>query len=120
VLKRDRAHAAAIPLYIHAVEASPDPKRAERYADTLAQLAPRAGHLVHMPSHIYFVICRYKDSLATNLAAVNADEAYIAARDPSGVYPLDYYPHNCTSRWCPHRWEAMARSSSNPRGSSGH
>jgi tetratricopeptide (TPR) repeat protein len=94
VLRKDPEHAAAIHLFIHSVEASHNPQRAEVYADRLAQLAPNAGHLVHMPSHIYFVIGRYKDSLATNLAAVKADEAYIALRRPQGVYPLGYYPHN--------------------------
>jgi len=94
VLEKHPEHAAAIHLYIHAVEASANPRRAERYADRLAALAPNAGHLVHMPAHIYFVIGRYKDSLATNLKAVKADEAYIAAEKPAGVYPLGYYPHN--------------------------
>ncbi len=94
VLKKDPEHAGAIHLYIHAVEASDNPKRAERYADKLAQLAPGAGHLVHMPSHIYFVIGRYKDSLAANVKAVKVDEAYIAAQKPAGVYPLGYYTHN--------------------------
>jgi tetratricopeptide (TPR) repeat protein len=94
VLKKDPEHAAAIHLYIHAVEASSNPQRAERYADRLAKLAPQSGHLVHMPSHIYFVVGRYKDSLATNRQAVKADEAYIAAQKPAGVYPLGYYPHN--------------------------
>ena len=94
VLAKDPEHAAAIHLYIHAVEASSDPRRAERYADKLAKLAPEAGHLVHMPAHIYFVVGRYKDSLATNLRAVKVDEAYIAAQKPAGVYPLGYYPHN--------------------------
>lgn len=94
VLRRDPHHAGAIHLYIHAVEASDNPKRAERYADRLGQLAPRAGHLVHMPSHIYFVLGRYKDSLAANLKAVKVDEAYLAAHKPAGVYPLGYYPHN--------------------------
>jgi tetratricopeptide (TPR) repeat protein len=94
ILARDPEHAAAIHLYIHAVEASADPKRAEPYADRLAKLAPRAGHLVHMPSHIYFVVGRYADSLATNVKAVAADEAYIAAEKPVGVYPLGYYAHN--------------------------
>ncbi|HYC45233.1 MAG TPA: hypothetical protein VED01_07065 [Burkholderiales bacterium] len=94
VLKADPDHAGAIHLYIHAVEASANPKRAERYADKLAKLAPNAGHLVHMPSHIYLVLGRYKDSLALNRQAVKVDEAYIAARKPSGVYPLGYYPHN--------------------------
>jgi len=94
VLEKDPDHAGAIHLYIHTVEASEDPRRAEPYADRLAKLAPNAGHLVHMPSHIYFVIGRYKDSLATNLEAVKVDEAYIAAEKPAGVYPLGYYPHN--------------------------
>jgi tetratricopeptide (TPR) repeat protein len=94
VLKQDPDHAGAIHLYIHAVEASNNPKRAERYADRLGKLAPAAGHLVHMPSHIYFVVGRYKDSLATNVKAVKADEAYIAAQKPKGVYPLGYYTHN--------------------------
>jgi len=94
ILQRDSNHAAAIHLYIHAVEASDNPRRAERYADKLAKLAPGSGHLVHMPSHIYFGVGRYKDSLATNVAAVKVDETYIAAQKPSGVYPLGYYPHN--------------------------
>jgi tetratricopeptide (TPR) repeat protein len=94
VLERDPNHAGAIHLYIHAVEASDNPKRAEQYADRLAKLTPGAGHLVHMPSHIYFVLGRYKDSLATNVQAVKVDEAYIKTHKPSGVYPLGYYPHN--------------------------
>jgi tetratricopeptide (TPR) repeat protein len=94
VLEKDPDHAAAIHLYVHAVEASDNPRRAERYADRLAKLAPNSGHLVHMPSHIYFVLGRYKDSLAANVAAVKVDEAYIAAQKPAGVYPLGYYPHN--------------------------
>src|SRR6185295_3737745 len=71
-----------------------DPKRAERYADRLAKLAPGAGHLVHMPAHIYFRIGRYKDSLAINRTAVKVDETYIQRYKPEGVYPLAYYPHN--------------------------
>jgi tetratricopeptide (TPR) repeat protein len=94
VLKQHPDHAGAIHLYIHAVEASDNPKRAERYADRLGKLTPGAGHLVHMPSHIYFVLGRYKDSLAANVRAVRVDEAYIASHKPSGVYPLGYYPHN--------------------------
>lgn len=94
VLAKQPDHVGAIHLYIHAVEASADPKRAERYADRLAKLAPGAGHLVHMPAHIYFRIGRYKDSLDTNRAAVKVDEAYIERHKPGGVYPLAYYPHN--------------------------
>jgi tetratricopeptide (TPR) repeat protein len=94
VLEHDPNHAGAIHLYIHAVEASDNPQRAEQHADRLAKLTPNAGHLVHMPSHIYFVLGRYKDSLAANVRAVQVDEAYIQAHKPSGVYPLGYYPHN--------------------------
>ena len=94
VLQRRSDHAGAIHLFIHAVEASANPRRAERHADRLVGLMPGAGHIVHMPSHIYYRVGRYKDSLATNRAAVQVDEAYIAAQKPSGVYPLGYYPHN--------------------------
>ena len=94
VLKKDPSHIGGIHLYIHAVEASADAKRAELYADRLAKLAPNAGHLVHMPAHIYFRLGRYKDSLATNRAAVKVDESYIKRFAPQGVYPLGYYSHN--------------------------
>jgi tetratricopeptide (TPR) repeat protein len=94
VLKKDPNHIGAIHLYIHAVEASADAKRAEAYADKLAKLAPNAGHLVHMPAHIYYRLGRYKDSLATNQVAVKVDEAYIRQFKPEGVYPLGYYSHN--------------------------
>ncbi|HTN27818.1 MAG TPA: hypothetical protein VL180_08540, partial [Burkholderiales bacterium] len=94
VLAKRPDHVGAIHLYIHAVEASNDPKRAERYADRLAKLAPGAGHLVHMPAHIYFRVGRFKDSLAINRTAVKVDEAYIQRYHPQGVYPLAYYPHN--------------------------
>src|SRR5882672_165530 len=94
VLKKDPNHIAAIHLYIHAVEASADAKRAEPFADKLAKLAPNAGHLVHMPAHIYYRLGRYKDSLAINQTAVKVDEAYIKQFAPQGVYPLGYYSHN--------------------------
>ena len=94
ILRKDPSHIGAIHLYIHAVEASADAKRAERYADKLAKLAPNAGHLVHMPAHIYYRLGRYKDSLATNQAAVKVDEDYIKQFAPQGVYPLGYYSHN--------------------------
>ena len=87
-------HPAAIHLYIHMTEASTTPERAEPYADRLANLMPGAGHLVHMPSHTYFRIGRYRDSLAVNISAVKADEAYLAKVDAEGIYPNGYYPHN--------------------------
>ncbi len=94
VLKKRADHPGAIHLYIHAVEASDNPKRAERYADKLGKLTPGAGHLVHMPSHIYYRVGRYKDSLAVNRTAVKVDEAYIDREKISGLYALGYYPHN--------------------------
>jgi tetratricopeptide (TPR) repeat protein len=94
VLARAPAHPGAIHLYIHAVEASDRPERAEPYAERLAALMPGAGHIVHMPGHIYYRVGRYLDALETNKKAVAIDEAYIAAEHPVGVYPVGYYPHN--------------------------
>ena len=94
VLKANPNHPGAIHYYIHTVEASTDPRRAEPYAERLGKLMPGAGHVVHMPSHIYYRVGRYKDSLAANKQAVAVDEAYIADQKPEGVYPLAYYPHN--------------------------
>jgi tetratricopeptide (TPR) repeat protein len=95
VLAKDPNHAGAIHLYIHAVEASDRPERAEAYADRLRGQMPNAGHMVHMPSHIYYRVGRYKDALAVNIDAVAADEAYLKATEaPIGVYRLGYYPHN--------------------------
>jgi tetratricopeptide (TPR) repeat protein len=94
VLARNPDHPAAIHLYIHAVEASSTPERAEPYADRLANLMPGAGHLVHMPSHVYYRVGRYEDSMVLNQQAAAADEAYIAQAKPSGIYPSGYYPHN--------------------------
>ena len=87
-------HPGAIHFYIHAVEASDRPDRAAPGADRLAALIPGAGHIVHMPSHIYYRVGRYLDALAVNKRAVAVDEAYIEAVRPSGAYPLAYYPHN--------------------------
>jgi tetratricopeptide (TPR) repeat protein len=95
VLARNPDHPGAIHLYIHAVEASDRPKRAEPYADRLRGAMPGAGHLVHMPSHIYYRVGRYLDALQDNKAAVKVDEKYLAdANAPMGVYRLGYYPHN--------------------------
>lgn len=94
VLARNPDHAAAIHLYIHIVEASSTPERAEKHADRLGRLMPGAGHIVHMPSHIYTRVGRYIDSVRVNQAAIEADEALIAKLESSGIYPLVYYPHN--------------------------
>ena len=95
VLARNPNHPGAIHFYIHAVEASDRPKRAEPYADRLRGAIPGAGHLVHMPSHIYYRVGRYLDALEDNKAAVKVDEKYLADTNaPMGVYRLGYYPHN--------------------------
>lgn len=99
VLKRNPDHIGAIHYYIHTVEASPEPARAERYADRLAALAPYAGHLVHMASHIYLRVGRYEDAQAINTRAIAADRDYIKKQNVKGIYTVMYYPHNLQMRW---------------------
>lgn len=95
VLKRDPEHIGAMHYYIHAVEASRTPQRAEPYADKLAALAPGSGHLVHMPAHIYIRTGRYHDATLTNFSATTADAAFLAVcGGTNGMYPLGYVPHN--------------------------
>nr|WP_295381209.1 tetratricopeptide repeat protein [Pseudoxanthomonas sp.] len=95
VLARNPRHIGAMHYYLHAIEASSTPQRAERYADALAALAPGSGHLVHMPAHIYIRIGRYHDATLTNFAATTADKDFLAVcRGSNGVYPLGYVPHN--------------------------
>ncbi len=90
----DSTHPGACHLFIHAVEAV-YPERAVACADRLAALMPAAGHLVHMPGHIYIRVGRYEDAIRANEHAVHADETYIRDRNPeAGVYTLGYYPHN--------------------------
>lgn len=94
-LAKNPGHIAAIHFYIHLVEASDKPQRAEIYADRLRGQVPAAGHLTHMPSHIYLRLGRYKDTLAVNKDATASDERYIAANPKvGGPYPAMYYPHN--------------------------
>jgi tetratricopeptide (TPR) repeat protein len=97
VLARNPEHSGAIHYYIHMVEASAAPERALPHAKRLAATMPGAGHLVHMPFHIYYRIGDYKAALAANKAAVMIDEAYIARFAPTGIYPQAYYPHNVHS-----------------------
>ena len=99
VLARSPEHPLAIHLYIHAVEASSQPERAGPHADTLVSLVPGAGHLVHMPSHIYWRVGRYADASKVNVMAASVDEAYIAACNAQGFYPAAYYPHNIHFLW---------------------
>jgi tetratricopeptide (TPR) repeat protein len=94
VIKRDPNHLGAVHYYIHAVEASPSPERALAEANRLAALAPSAGHIVHMPAHVYIRTGDYAAAVRTNEAAARADEAYIRATGAKGIYPGMYYSHN--------------------------
>ena len=98
VLRRNPRHPGATHYYIHAVEAK-DPAKAEQAADTLLKLMPGAGHMVHMPSHIYIRVGRYADASAANEQAILADEDYITQCRAQGIYPLAYYPHNIHFLW---------------------
>ena len=94
VIKKDPNHMGAIHYYIHAVEASKSPERALAAANRLAALAPAAGHLVHMPAHVYIRTGDYGAAVKTNQDAAAADQAYIKASGAQGIYPLMYYSHN--------------------------
>tara|TARA_R110002049_G_scaffold302625_3_gene495834 strand:+ start:3954 stop:5654 length:1701 start_codon:yes stop_codon:yes gene_type:complete len=109
VLERAPTHPLAIHLYIHAVEASSSPGRAEGPADTLANLVPGAGHLVHMPAHIYWRVGRYNDASEANVRAAAVDEAYIAACNAQGFYPAAYYPHNIHFLWAASSMEGRSK-----------
>ncbi len=95
VISNNPNHPQALHLYIHLLEASAAPERAEAAADRLASpLVPAAGHLVHMPGHLYYRIGRFKDAIRVNVDAAKADEAYLATADDRGIYRYGYYPHN--------------------------
>ncbi|WP_437899767.1 tetratricopeptide repeat protein [Sorangium sp. So ce124] len=94
ILRRDPEHVGANHYYIHAVEASRAPERALPSAERLGGLAPGAGHLVHMPSHIFVRVGRYADASNANEQAVLADRRYIRERRPEGIYSMMYFPHN--------------------------
>ncbi len=93
-LRREPNHAGANHLYIHAVEASKNPERALPSAARLEKLAPKAGHLVHMPAHVYIRTGDYAAAAKSNVEAAEADQAYIKATGAQGVYPMMYYSHN--------------------------
>jgi tetratricopeptide (TPR) repeat protein len=99
IIKRAPNHPGALHLYIHAVEATTTPQRAEAAADRLEKLMPGAGHIVHMPSHIYYRVGRYADAAHVNELAANVDEQYIAACRAQGYYPIGYYGHNIHFLW---------------------
>lgn len=99
IIARSPRHPLALHLYIHAVEASSDPGRAETAADTLLTLVPGSGHLVHMPAHTYWRVGRYHDAAEANVRAAAVDEQYIAQCNAQGFYPALYYPHNIHFLW---------------------
>ena len=94
VMRREPDHMGAVHYYIHAVEASNSPERALAGANRLAALAPAAGHIVHMPAHIYIRTGDYEAAMKTNQKAAQADQTYLAASGAQGIYPMMYYSHN--------------------------
>jgi tetratricopeptide (TPR) repeat protein len=98
VLARAPDHPQANHLYIHAVE-EPHPEWAEACADRLDGLCPGAGHLVHMPSHIYIRLGRYGDAVDINEMAAEADNTYVTQCHAQGLYPVAYMPHNHHFIW---------------------
>jgi len=99
IIRRAPNHPGALHLYIHAVEATTTPERAEAAADRLEKLMPGAGHIVHMPSHIYYRVGRFADAVHVNEAAATVDEQYIATCHAQGFYPVGYYGHNIHFVW---------------------
>ena len=99
VVKRNPGHAGACHYYIHAIEASNDAVKALACAERLGTSMPGAGHLVHMPTHIYIRLGKWDVAAERNVHAVHADEQYINERQPTGVYPMAYYPHNYHMMW---------------------
>jgi tetratricopeptide (TPR) repeat protein len=98
VLAKDPDHPGAHHFYIHAVEAV-HPDKGIVSAEKLAHLVPGAGHLVHMPSHIYIRVGRYQDAVDANVAAIASDDDYVTACHAQGLYPLAYMPHNRHFLW---------------------
>ena len=94
VLRRNPNHSGANHYYIHAVEASTNAERALPSADRLGQIAPNAGHLVHMPSHVYIRTGDYYKAAKANVDAIAVDRSYIAKSGNNGLYPAMYYNHN--------------------------
>jgi tetratricopeptide (TPR) repeat protein len=93
VIQRYPDHPGACHYYIHAVEAV-NPQLAVPCAERLAHLMPGAGHMVHMPAHIYIRVGRYADAAESNVHAIHDDETFIEGQHPTSVYSLAYYPHN--------------------------
>jgi len=102
-------HLGANHYYIHAVEASPNPERALPSAQRLPKLAPAAGHIVHMPAHIYFRTGDYESAAASNESAIKADKVYLRERNPKGIYPVMYVTHNIQFLWAADMMEGNSR-----------
>jgi tetratricopeptide (TPR) repeat protein len=109
VLARNPNHPGANHFYIHAVEAGPNPEWGLPAADRLRELVPGAGHLVHMPSHIYMRVGQYHDATLANERAVKADCDYISRCKTQGFYPGVYYPHNLHFLWYAQAFEGRSK-----------
>lgn len=95
VVQRSPDHPQGAHLYIHLMESTANPAQAEAAADRLATpLVPAAGHLVHMPGHLYYRVGRYKDAIRVNVAAAKVDADYLQRSHEQGLYRFGYYPHN--------------------------
>jgi tetratricopeptide (TPR) repeat protein len=99
VVKRNPNHPGACHFYIHAIEASDEAYKALPCAERLGSLMPGAGHLVHMPTHIYIKLGQWDLAAEHNAHALQADEQFISERHPTGAYPMGYYPHNFHVMW---------------------
>lgn len=93
VLGREPDNVGAIHFYIHATEWVGEPGKAERYADKLGELAPGASHLIHMPSHTFYQVGRYKDAGRVNLEAMAIDAGWTGAKGDD-LFKVPYYGHN--------------------------
>lgn len=111
VMRRNPEHPGANHYYIHAVEASPNPERGLAAAYRLGGLCPGAGHLVHMPAHIFLRVGYYRDAAIANEKAVLADESYISQCKAQGFYPAVYYSHNYHFLWYVQTLEGRSRQS---------
>jgi tetratricopeptide (TPR) repeat protein len=99
VLAKHPNHPGALHYWVHLWEPTDTPERAEAEADRLLPVMPGAGHMVHMPAHIYMRVGRHADVVTSNQLAAKADEDYIAQCRAQGMYPLAYYPHNLHFIW---------------------
>ncbi|MGH7234814.1 MAG: tetratricopeptide repeat protein [Nitrospiraceae bacterium] len=102
-------HPGACHYYIHTVEASSRPERALPCAERLPKLMPGAGHLVHMPAHLYLRLGRYREAAERNVHAAAVDHDYLEHRKLTGIYPHGYYPHNVHFLWTALTMEGRSR-----------